>query len=139
MLTLVRQILRDVRETRSRINRLDRLCAVNKPARPEWLAERALCREQLRACLVEAESLGIEITPGVRCEALFPFQHQWVGPQGDNKLRPAYFVYSDAQTTITEWFFSGWPNDRRKVNPRWWRQFRSRSTARRGKNTRSKS
>jgi hypothetical protein len=74
--------------------------------------------------LSEAAYLGVEITPGVRCEALFPFEHQWVGPQGDNKIRPAYFVYNDVQDTIHEWFFSGWPNDRRHVNAAWWRQFR---------------
>jgi hypothetical protein len=78
----------------------------------------------LADALREASELGVEITPGVRCEALFSFDHQWIGPEGDNKIRPAYFVFNDAQATIEEWFFSGWPSDRRKVNPKWWHQFR---------------
>lgn len=120
-LPLVRRILRDIREARSRLCRLDRSRNVSSAERA---AERRRWREQLAACLAEAVYLGIEITPGVRCEALFPFEHQWIGPQGDNKIRPAYFVYNDSQETICQWFFSGWPNDRRQVNPAWWRQFR---------------
>lgn len=133
MLPLVRRILHDLREARSRlcqINRRLRQTALSEdrdaidPEREALVAERRLWREKLADCLAEAGFLGIEITSGVRCEALFPFEHQWIGPNGDGKLRPAYFVYNDAQNSITEWFFSGWPNDRRKVNPRWWRQFR---------------
>jgi hypothetical protein len=60
------------------------------------------------------------ITPGVRCEALFPFLHKWTGGRGDGRIRKAYFVYSDEQETIARWFFAGWPHDRRQVWPHWW-------------------
>lgn len=120
-LPLVRRILRDIREARSRLCRLERS---QRASASETAGERRRWRELLANCLSEAAYLGVEITPGVRCEALFPFEHQWVGPQGDNKIRPAYFVYDDAQATIHQWFFSGWPKDRRHVNSTWWRQFR---------------
>lgn len=125
MIPLIRRILRDVREARSRLCQIHRaLAPLVEADRPDLVEERRRWRRRLADCLAEAGCLGIEITPGVRCEALIPFEHQWIGPQGDGKIRPAYFVYNDAQNTITQWFFSGWPNDRRKVNPRWWGQFR---------------
>ena len=124
MLPLVRRILRDVRAARSRLSRIDRLLRQDATNRQRLREDRGFWRGELAAYLTEAAMLGVEITAGVRCEALFPFEHQWVGPQGDNKLRPAYFVYSDAEPTLKEWFFSGWPNDRRKINPKWWHQYR---------------
>lgn len=127
MLPLVRQILIDVREARSRIARLRR-----ERDRAELNnSERAMLNRQWRHwgrklanCQDEAITLGVEITPGIRCEALFPFEHQWIGPAGDGKIRPAYFVYSDAHSTIREWFFDGWPNDRRPIWPSWWETYR---------------
>jgi hypothetical protein len=124
-LPLVRRILRDVREARSRLSRIDRtLAGVGEASRRRIEIDREYFRQRLADALREASELGVEITPGIRCEALFAFDHQWVGPEGDNKIRPAYFVFNDAQSTIEQWFFSGWPSDRRKVNPKWWHQFR---------------
>jgi hypothetical protein len=124
-LPLVRRILRDVREARSRLSRIDRmLTGLGEEARRRMEFERETYRRTLAEALRESSELGVEITPGIRCEALFAFDHQWIGPEGDNKIRPAYFVYNDAQSTIEQWFFSGWPSDRRKVNPKWWHQFR---------------
>ena len=125
-LPLVRQILQDIREARSRLCRIDRSSlGLDEESLATINLERNAWRIQLAECLRESAELGIAVTAGVRCEALFPFDHQWIGPQGDNKIRPAYFVYNDANESIEEWFFSGWPNDRRKVNPKWWHQFRS--------------
>jgi hypothetical protein len=130
-LPLVRRILRDVREARSRLCRLNRVgVGTTEIARKAHQEERQRYRQQLSACLEEAAGLGVEITPGVRCEALFAFNHQWVGPDGDFKIRPAYFVFGDACDTISEWYFSGWPSDRRRVNPKWWHQYRPTPTAR---------
>lgn len=130
-LPLVRRILRDIRESRSRLCRFDRLAnQLDEESFAVYANERTRWRAKLAECLRESAELGIAITAGVRCEALFPFDHQWIGPQGDNKIRPAYFVFNDANGTIEEWFFSGWPNDRRKVNPKWWHQFRSTPAAR---------
>lgn len=131
MLPLVRRILRDIRQARSQISRCRRRPAsVGTGAIHTVVDERRRWQDRLDLCLAEAAQLGIEITPGVRCEALFPFHHQWVGEEGDQKIRPAYFVYSDAEPTIRSWFFSGWPHDRRAVNARWWHQFRRTPTAR---------
>ena len=131
MLPLVRRILQDIREARSRLCRLDReAMGLDDESLAGMNNQRTAWRAQLAECLRESAELGIAITAGVRCEALFPFDHQWIGPQGDNKIRPAYFVYNDANGAIEEWFFSGWPNDRRKVNPKWLHQFRTAPAAR---------
>jgi hypothetical protein len=127
MLPLVRRILIDIREARARIAHLRKL-----RGRAELTnAERATINRQWRHwgrklanCQDEAITLGVEITSGIRCEALFPFEHQWIGPAGDGKIRTAYFVYSDAQTTIEEWYFDGWPSDRRPIWPSWWETYR---------------
>jgi hypothetical protein len=127
MVPLVRRILRDIRASRARLSRIQRRLAqgrLTKAERDPLARESQDLRRNLAACLAEAESLGVEITPGVRCEALFPFEHQWIGPRGDGKLRPAYFVYSDAEPTIRKWFFSGWPRDRRVCSSHWWQTYR---------------
>jgi hypothetical protein len=126
-LPLVRVILRDIRDWRCRLSKVRR-DALGRGADAERLmAGSALFRQLERKvadCLSEAERLGVRISDGVRCEALFPFEHRWVGPKGDGKLRLAWFAYNDASDTIDEWYFDGWPNDRRTVNPTWWHQFR---------------
>ena len=132
MVPLVRRILVDVREARSRLCAIEHRCR-----RVEWTAcertelkRRGLYwRDRLSGCLAEAEQLGVAITPGVRCEALFPFEHQWIGARGDGKVRQAYFIYNDALPTIRYWYFSGWPKDRRRIAPHWWNHYRP--TARR--------
>ncbi len=128
MIPLVQSILREVREVRSRMSKIERLLDAGEmiDARGNSLKRNLdTMRRRLALCLIEAREFGFLITDGVRCEALFPFEHRWVGPQGDGKLRPAYFVYNDAQDSISQWFFRGWPNDRRAVNPVWWTQFRN--------------
>lgn len=125
MVPLVRRILVDVRSCRAEISRLFRVVrndASNSDARNR-LRQR---REQLGACLREAKDLGVEISPGIRCEAFFPFDHQWIGRMGDRKLRPAYFLFSDAQPTITQWCFHGWPDHRMQVCEDWWKIRRNR-------------
>src|SRR5690606_2218030 len=100
LIPLVRRILVEVREARAKLSRTNRLLQ-----RVDWTKEEELslhqqresALEQLQECLAEAQQLGVEITPGVRCEALFPFEHRWIGPYGDQKIRPAYFVYDDAR------------------------------------------
>lgn len=130
LIPLVRRILVEVREARAKLSRTNRLLQ-----RVDWTKEEELslhqqresALEQLQECLAEAQQLGVEITPGVRCEALFPFEHRWIGPYGDQKIRPAYFVYDDARSTITEWYFSGWPRDRRRIADVWWTVVRPES------------
>lgn len=128
MIPLVRQLLVEVREGRARLAHLERQTHHGTPtdtnsSRRE--REQKICRDQLADALTELSRLGVEVSPGVRCEALFPFEHQWTGPKGDGKIRPAFFVFNDAQSTIDEWYFAGWPGDRRKVWPHWWQQFRA--------------
>jgi hypothetical protein len=128
MAPLVRQMLIEIREARSRILHLHRelqRCSTDAGATARLGIECRFWHDKLDDVLRECDQLGIEISPGVRCEALFPFEHQWTGPRGDGRIRRAYFVFNDAQATITEWFFAGWPNDRRKVWPHWWTQFRT--------------
>lgn len=123
LVPLVRTILVQVRATRSRLSRLARLLD-----RVDWTdaqelelrQQRSESLETLQECLAEASRLGVEITPGIRCEALFPFEHRWTGPFGDYRIRPAYFVYNDSQPSISQWFFSGWPKDRREIAEHWW-------------------
>ncbi|MGL5095794.1 MAG: hypothetical protein ACRDD1_09410 [Planctomycetia bacterium] len=120
---LVRRILMDVRAERARLSFADRrLERSDLPAREQWrwAGLQSDARKALAELLEEARSLGALVTPGVRCEAWFPFLHRWTGPKGDGRLRPAYFVYNDSQPTICEWFFDGWPDDRRPVAPAWW-------------------
>lgn len=126
MVPLVRRILADVRECRCQIHALRRQLkkVEGTPAAGLITDELSAVEDRLRDALGEAESLGIVITDGIRCEALFPFDHKWVGPAGDNKIRRAYFVYSDAQPGITQWFFDGWPHDRRELWPGWWDIYR---------------
>lgn len=124
LVPLVRRILHDIREARAQLSKLDRMLE-----RVDWTDEEEISLrqrrsdvvERLQECLAEASQLGVEITPGIRCVALFPFEHRWIGPKGDGRIRPAYFVFDDAHPTITQWYFSGWPNDRRKVNEKWWK------------------
>lgn len=115
-LPLVRRILVDVREARARLCRLKR-------GRPNGDERRDLSA-RLVELLAEAGRIGVEITPGVRCEALFPFEHQWIGPKGDGQLRLACFVYSDAEPTIRRWAFAGWLSEPRPCPAEWWRHFR---------------
>lgn len=131
-LPLVRQILIDIREARARLSRLDRQIQnkqTRSAARLRLRNQKSQWRARLDDCLGEARRLGIEVTPGIRCEAHFPFDHQWTGPAGDGKIRPAFFVYNDAQATIDEWFFAGWPGDRRKICPKWWKLYRQPAKA----------
>lgn len=124
MVPLVRRILVDVREARARIARLRRErqdAELTKPDLARWRRRWRHWGRRLANCVDEACSLGVRITPGIRCEALFPFEHQWIGPAGDGKIRPAFFVYNDANPTIEEWIFAGWPNDRRTVCADWWK------------------
>lgn len=125
MLPLVRPILIDVRQARASLasiaRRLDRADAADPL---ELLQKQAAQAKLLRECLDEAKRLGIRISDGVRCEAYFPFEHKWTGPKGDGRVRPACFVYSDAGDGIHEWFFEGWPNDRKSIPRTWRRLFR---------------
>lgn len=127
MLPLVRRILTDVRESRCRLCRLRRQLERADHPGSEQVRMKDLARHwqvRLDDCLSEAGVLGIRITPGVRCEAHFPFDHQWIGPASDGKIRPACFVYRDAEPTIGEWIFDGWPSGRRRIWPDWWRVYR---------------
>ena len=129
MLPLVRRILSDVRTARCRQHYLERRLAgpgLTRSERGRFEDERADVRRRVDELLSESDHIGVEVTPGVRCEALFPFEHQWIGPQGDGKIRAAFFVYSDEHPTITDWFFKGWPDDRRKIWPQWWSMYRAR-------------
>lgn len=119
MVPLVRRILRDVRSLRSELARRQA-----GPSGALTAQRRRALESELAFCLEESARLGVEITPGVRCEALFPFEHRWIGAGGDGKLRPAYFVYNDANETIREWFFAGWPSERREPAPEWWTVYR---------------
>jgi hypothetical protein len=128
MLPLVRQILVDVREARARAAHLQHELArtdLGEADRAALAEQQRHWRDQLRGCLDEADRLGVEITAGIRCHALFPFEHQWIGPHGDGKIRSAFFLYNDAQPSITHWYFAGWPHDLRKVWPHWWKQHRN--------------
>lgn len=132
MVPLIRPILADVRETRARLTHRQRersRAALTERQRADLDDEIVEMTRRLDTYVHEALSLGVEITPGVRCEALFPFEHQWTGPNGDGKIRAAYFVFSDGQETITQWFFRGWPDDRRDIWPHWWTQYRNSATA----------
>ena len=134
MLPLIRRILTEVRSARSALSSTRRRLArfdLTKRERARLTQKEQAAQKTLTECLAEADKLGVLITPGVRCEALFPFEHQWIGPGADGKLRPAFFVYSDAKATITEWYFDGWPSDRRQVSSQWWQQFRRSRPARR--------
>ncbi|MFO0944908.1 MAG: hypothetical protein U1D30_03010 [Planctomycetota bacterium] len=127
MIPVAQRLLVEVREARSRISLLRRQrerADLSAAERSQLVRGWRHWSRKLANCLDEAFGLGILITPGIRCEAHFPFEHQWVGPAGDGKLRPAFFVYSDANGTIEDWYFDGWPNDRRAVNPAWWTMFR---------------
>ena len=123
LVPLVRGILVEIREARSRLSRLGRLLD-----RVDWTPDEELslrqqreaALEQLQNCLGEASRLGVEITSGVRCEALFPFEHRWVGQFGDQQVRQAYFIYDDSKSALSQWFFSGWPRDRRPISKHWW-------------------
>lgn len=126
---LVRRILVDVRRLRAERSRLERSIRLEEGKGADHEERLVHVRRELAACLAEARTLGVEITSGVRCEALFPFEHQWVGPSGDGRIRLAYFVYNDALPTIRHWFFAGWPNDRRCCAEIWWSQFRGRRPA----------
>lgn len=128
-LPLVRQILVDVREARARLSRLQRQLdagLLDEAGRLAVVAEMKAWQCRLDSYQNEWEQLGIEVTPGVRCEAWFPFEHRWTGPGSDGKIRPARFVYCDSQPTIVEWFFNGWPNDRRQICPDWWHEYRAK-------------
>lgn len=127
MIPMARRLLVEIREARARISRLRRhreRSDITPAERAQILRGWRHWSRKLANCLDEAFGLGIVITPGIRCEAHFPFEHQWIGPAGDGKIRPAYFIYSDANGTIEEWYFDGWPDDRRPVNPAWWTMFR---------------
>lgn len=127
MTPLVRQILRDVRETRCRLNaiaRSQKQRGLTPKRRHDLQHQVRVNRGVLRQALDEATELGIEITDGVRCEALFPFEHRWIGVAGDGRIRSAYFVYSDGSDTIREWCFASWPDFRHPPAAIWWNQFR---------------
>lgn len=126
---LVKRILVDIRVARARLNsihRLQRTKKLNTAKRHELITESRNLRTTLRQLLDEAAALGVEVSEGVRCEALFAFEHQWIGPAGDHKIRPAYFAYSDALDTIREWFFADWPEHRHPPAATWWNQFRTK-------------
>ncbi|QDU61550.1 hypothetical protein Pan216_24110 [Planctomycetes bacterium Pan216] len=122
MLPLISRVVKDIRGERSRLAKLARRLEradLSRADRELLQSERRRSRRLLTDHLAEANGLGVEITNGVRCEALFPFEHKWTGSHGDQRLRDAYFVYQDAQGTIREWYFSGWPNQRHLVPQRW--------------------
>ena len=127
MAPLLRKILVDLREARCRLSNLRRKLMradLSKQGRIQAGRDEEAWRGKLLDCLAEADRLGVRITAGVRCEAHFPFEHKWIGPSGDDKIRPALFVYDDTQPTISEWIFDGWPKDRRKIWPSWWHIYR---------------
>lgn len=125
MLPLVRRILVDLRRERSRLSRMSRSNQPSANSRDRVTpSDFAATLKRIVELVGEIESLGLEVTPGVRCVALFPFLHRWAKPGGDGKIRQAFFVYSDANETIHEWFFDGWPRDRRRCSSAWWQQYR---------------
>ena len=123
MAPFIRRLLVDIRTSRARLSLSDRLLervdlAPSRRATEE--AELRDCRRRLGESVAEAARLGVVITPGIRCEALFPFRHRWTGPHGDGAIRDAYFVFNDAEPSVYRWYFAGWPSDRREVWPHWW-------------------
>ena len=108
MIPLAVRIVADVREARCRLSRLRRRAGDGR----FW-------QGQLDTAVGEADDLGVRITGGVRCELLFPFDHRWVGPGADGRVRPAWFVLDEPDRRIDRWFFDGWPEDRRVVPADW--------------------